>query len=231
MLRVSLLVASVAVALLMPSASGAANPKLLATVGPGFTISLTDAAGARVTHVDPGTYDVVVDDQSDEHDFHLSGPGVDRFTDVSFVGTTTWTVTLADGTYTFKCDPHASVLRGSFTVGSGASPSPPVATTPSPSPAGAAATTLRGVVGPGFTIKLTSAAGRMLKQLKAGRYDVAVSDRAANHDFHLKGPGVDRRTGVRFKGVVTWKVTLGKGTLTFFCDPHASTLRGSVRVT
>lgn len=228
MLRVSLL--AVAVALLMPLTSPAANPKLLATVGPGFTISLTDAAGARVTHLDPGTYDVVVDDQSDEHDFHLSGPGVDRFTDVSFVGTTTWTVTLADGSYTFKCDPHESVMRGSFTVGSGVSPSPPVTTTPSPNPARATATTVRGIVGPGFTIRLTSAAGKQLKRLRAGRYDVVVSDRASNHDFHLKGPGVDRRTGVRFKGVVTWTVTLRKGTLTFFCDPHASTLRGSVRV-
>ena len=58
--------------------SVAANPELMGTVGPGFVIRLTHPDGSVVTKVDPGTYDVVVSDRSIEHNFHLSGPGVDR---------------------------------------------------------------------------------------------------------------------------------------------------------
>jgi plastocyanin len=32
------------------------------------------------------------------------------------VGTKTWTVTLKAGKYTYVCDPHASFMKGSFTV-------------------------------------------------------------------------------------------------------------------
>jgi hypothetical protein len=44
------------------------------------------------------------------------------------------------------------------------------------------------------------------------------------------GAGVNRRTGVPFRGTVTWKVTLSKGTLTWLCDPLAKRLRGSAKV-
>lgn len=220
-----LLLLASALALLAPAAAHAANPQLLASVGPGFTISLTDAAGARVTHLDPGTYDVVVDDQAEEHDFHLQGPGVDRFTDVSFVGKVTWTVTLADGVYTFKCDPHASALRGSFTVGSGGTP-----TTPTPAPAPAAGVKLTGTVGPGFTISLRNDAGKAVKTLQAGPYTIVVRDRSKRHDFHLRGAGASKTTTVPFIGTVTWKVTLSKGTLKVYCDAHATSMVATVRV-
>ena len=59
-----------------PSVS--ANPELSGTVGPGFSIRLTNPDGSIVTKVDPGTYDIVVRDLASEHNFHLSGPGVDR---------------------------------------------------------------------------------------------------------------------------------------------------------
>ena len=51
--------------------SVAANPQLLATVGPDFTIRLTHPDGSAVTKVDPGSYDIVVRDLSNEHNFHL----------------------------------------------------------------------------------------------------------------------------------------------------------------
>jgi plastocyanin len=35
---------------------------------------------------------------------------------VSGKGTTTWKVTLKKGTYKYVCDPHASFMKGSFTV-------------------------------------------------------------------------------------------------------------------
>lgn len=101
---------------------------LAATVGPGFSITLTQN-GTKVTHVDPGDYTINVDDQSVEHNFHLSGPGVDQSTTLDAMGTTTWNVTFQNGTYAYQCDAHATTMHGSFTVGD----APPV-TTPSPTP-------------------------------------------------------------------------------------------------
>lgn len=222
--RALLLSLALAAALLAPAVASAANPQLFASVGPGFAISLTDGDGSRVTQLDPGTYDVVVDDQADEHNFHLRGPGVDRFTDVSFVGKVTWTVTLGDGSYSFVCDPHASSMRGTFKVGAGDSGSTPPATAAKPS-----APKLVGTVGPGFTISLTDAAGRRVKTLKAGPYAITVRDRSKSHNFRLLGPG--KATTVPFVGTVKWTVKLKKGTLTFFCDPHRASMHGSVRVT
>jgi plastocyanin len=89
---------------------------LTASVGPGFEISLTGADGADITSLSPGTYTVEVDDQSDMHDFHLTGPGVDETTTVAEVGTATWEVTLEAGSYDFVCDPHAGSMNGSFEV-------------------------------------------------------------------------------------------------------------------
>ena len=79
----------------------------------------------KVTHLDAGTYEVQVRDNSTFHDFHLTGPGVDRSTEVEFKGETTWLVTFTDGTYKFVCDPHAAQMNGSFTVGSAQPPPPP----------------------------------------------------------------------------------------------------------
>ena len=89
---------------------------LTASVGPGFEISLTDAAGADVATLAAGTYTIEVDDQSDIHNFHLTGTGVDESTEVSAVGAETWEVTFEAGTYEFVCDPHASTMNGSFEV-------------------------------------------------------------------------------------------------------------------
>jgi plastocyanin len=91
---------------------------LSASVGPGFEISLTGADGADVETLAAGTYTVEVDDQSDIHNFHLSGGSVDEATDVSGTGTNTWELTLEDGAYSFVCDPHAGSMSGSFEVSS-----------------------------------------------------------------------------------------------------------------
>ncbi len=211
-------------ALLAPTAAAGGNTQLFASVGPGFTISLTDADGKPVTQLDPGTYDVAVDDQAEGHSFHLRGPGVDERTDVSFVGKVTWTVTLKDGSYSFFCDPHASALKGAFKVGSGSAAATPPATPKAPAPK------LVGTVGPGFTISLTDAAGKAVKTLKAGTYTIVVRDRSSSHDFHLRGAGAGKTTTVPFTGTVTWKVTLTRGTLRYFCDPHSSVLGATVRV-
>jgi plastocyanin len=94
----------------------AASGSLTASVGPGFDISLTDADGAAVSTLSAGEYTIEVNDQSDIHNFHLTGPGVDEMTDVGSTGTETWTVTFEAGSYHFQCDPHASTMNGDFEV-------------------------------------------------------------------------------------------------------------------
>ena len=91
------------------------------------------------------------------------------------------------------------------------------------------ATALTGTVGPGFTIKLTQG-GKAVKNLKPGAYTVTVTDKSAIHNFRLKGPGFNKATSVPKQGKTTWNVTLKKGSYTFVCDPHASTMKGSFKV-
>lgn len=91
------------------------------------------------------------------------------------------------------------------------------------------APTLKGTVGPGFTITLTKG-GKKVSKLKAGTYLIKIADRAADHNFHLTGPGVNKSTSVGKKLSVTWKVTLKKGTYKFVCDPHSFVMKGSFTV-
>ena len=104
---ISLSVAGVA------QAAPTANKKLTGTVGPGFTITV-----AKRT-VKAGTYNIVIQDRSNAHNWHITGPGVNKKTSVSGTGTITLkNVKLKKGsTYTIVCDPHASIMRGSFTIG------------------------------------------------------------------------------------------------------------------
>jgi plastocyanin len=81
---------------------------------------------------------------------------------------------------------------------------------------------LTGEVGPGFTIEVKKA-GKDLKTIKAGTYKIKVEDKAAIHNFHLSGPGVNKKTGVAFKGDQTWTIKLKPGRYTYQCDPHAAT--------
>ena len=93
--------------------TGASATTLNGSVGPGFDISLDGTDG-----ITAGDYTVVVNDQSTAHNFHLTGPGgVDVSTEVSEEGEKTFDVTLVAGEYKFQCDPHASSMNGSFTVG------------------------------------------------------------------------------------------------------------------
>ena len=228
----TVLVVLAASALLLASGSSARPAqatKLVGTVGPEFSISLVDAQGNDVSKLDPGTYVIQVKDLSDFHNFHLFGPGVDKTTGIGDVGDVTWTVTFTDGTYRFVCDAHPSSMIGRFTVGN--PPSNPPSNPPPSSP-----TTSKKLVltsGPGYSITLKTQAGKAVKSLKLGTYQVLVRDRSNFHDAHIVAPGFDRSTTVAFVGTKTWKMKLAKtGTLRFQCDPHARQgMRGSVRIT
>ena len=108
MLTVALTAVAAALALALPAV--AATPTYKGTVGPGFTIKMA----SKPTKA--GTIKLVVDDKSPMHNFHLAGPGVNVKTSVGQTGTKTFTVTLKKGTYKFVCDPHKTIMKGSFKV-------------------------------------------------------------------------------------------------------------------
>jgi plastocyanin len=99
-------------------ATAAPAPKTVrGTVGPGFTINLT-FGGKKVATLKKGvSYRFLISDQSSIHDFHLTGPGLNRvLTSVDFTGTKSAVLTLKKGTYRFVCDPHSGLMHGSFRV-------------------------------------------------------------------------------------------------------------------
>lgn len=209
---------------LVPGAAPAQAPQLFGTVGPGFTIALRDAGGSFVTQIDPGTYEIEVRDLSEDHNFRLSGPGVNQATSVPATGTVTWTVTFREGRYTYVCDPHSTQMEGQLTVGN-----PPPEVKPPPPPA--STPRLLATVGPRNTISLRNAAGGVLRNgVKAGTYSIAVRDRSRVHNFHLVGRGVNRRSGLSATGTTTWKVRLAPGPLRFYSDKAPKTVKGSVTV-
>jgi hypothetical protein len=223
-IRLIVLAATATLAALASPTVALAQTKLIATVADPASISLRQDGGGAVTDLPAGTYTIEVHDESIMHNFHLSGPGVDQRTEVETTGIVTWTVTLTDRSrYTFVCDPHATFMRGSFTTGGGP-PTPP----PPPTPR---VQTLTATVGAG-AISLRNARGARVTRLKAGRYRIRVRDQSARNNFHLSGPGVNRRTSARFRGTVTWTVTFRKGRIyRFVSDSNARRMRGSFRAT
>lgn len=200
-----ILLVTVVAAMFLPSALARAdNPRLVATVGrnDSFTISLRDPSGNPVTHLDAGSYDIEVHDLSESHNFRLHGPGVEQATDIGSKEDVVWTVALGDGKYRFECSAHASVMNGWFTVGT---------VTP---------TSLAASVGPKQTISLKP------KIVEVGPATLTVNDRSRTDNFHLTGPGVNKKTGVAFRGRVTWNVSLRPGSYTYRSDKHKR-LRGS----
>jgi plastocyanin len=99
------------------TSSLAAPPKLVGTVGPGFTITLTKG-GKKVTKLKAGKYTFVINDKSSMHSYGLDGPHgfAKDFTSVSFIGAKTFTLTLKKGKYKYYCTPHESFMFGNFTV-------------------------------------------------------------------------------------------------------------------
>jgi len=87
---------------------------------------------------------------------------------------------------------------------------------------------LRATVGPGRSI-VVSKAGVRLRSISAGPVVITVGDRSAKDNFHLIGPGVNRRTSKLGKATLVWKVTLKAGPYTYRSDA-TPTLRGTFRV-
>jgi len=107
-------------------------------------------------------------------------------------------------------------MHGSFTVGTTPIPRTPIQ--------------LKGNVGPGRTISLRNAAGIKVTAVSTPAPAViTITDRTKTDNFHLTGPGVNKATGVGFRGRVHWKIGLSAGKYVYRSDRHKS-LRGSFTV-
>ena len=93
-------------------------------------------------------------------------------------------------------------------------------------PALAGTSTLKGFVGPGFSIRTSS------KTVPAGTVKLVVADKASIHSFHVRGPGVNVKTSIAGIGTKTFTITLKKGAIyRFFCDLHPDELHGTFKAT
>jgi len=108
--------AVIAAVIAVPAFAKSSATTLKGQAGPGFSIELTKA-GKKVKTLKAGTYKIKVEDKGSIHNFHLTGPGVNKSTTIPFTGEKTWTVKLKPGKYTYQCDIHASEgMKGSFKV-------------------------------------------------------------------------------------------------------------------
>jgi len=98
---------------------------------------------------------------------------------------------------------------------------------PSDVRSGTATGLLEGTVGPTARIVMRSA-GTNAVRLDPGKYVVVVKDLSKKLNFHLVGPGVNKKTGTGQTGTVRWSVSLRGGKYSYSSDTGG--LRGSFRV-
>jgi hypothetical protein len=96
--------------------------------------------------------------------------------------------------------------------------------------------TLKGVVGPGYTISLKKGSTKV-KTLKAGKYKIVVSDKASIHNFTLErekpsSPHMEKHiTSTAFIGTKTIVWTLKPGSWRAYCSIHESLMHQDFKVT
>jgi hypothetical protein len=243
------LTATLALRLGTDVSTAAVSSTLHASVGPGYTISLTYDDGTSVVDPPPGTYRVLVEDDSDEHNFHFYGPGVDLLTSVESSGSATWTVTLRNNaTYSFQCDPHADSMYGKFDVGTPVDDRPSSSggggtggsgggggksgATTAPKATGRVLATLTARVDARGKLLLTLK-GKPVKTLGAGSYKIVVSDSAKKDDFTLRRVGgpATALTGVAYVGSRTITTDLKPGQWKVYSSPREASSAVFFRVT
>jgi len=93
---------------------------------------------------------------------------------------------------------------------------------------GAAVPTLKGTVGPGFTITLKRN-GTKVKVLTAGEYLFVVTDKSSIHNFTLQKTGgtvMKVLTATSSTGVMKATVKLTTGKWKYFCSVHPTIMFG-----
>jgi plastocyanin len=112
------LAASIAAVVFLVPAQ-AATPKLVGTVGPGYTIVLKKGT-TKVKTLKAGKYTFVITDKASIHNFTLEQEKGGKFektlTGTSFQGKKTVTVTLKKGKWKYYCSIHEPQMFGFFTV-------------------------------------------------------------------------------------------------------------------
>ena len=95
--------------------------------------------------------------------------------------------------------------------------------------------TLKGVVGPGFTISLKKG-GKKVKTLKAGKYKIVISDKSDFHNFTLERekpskPKLEKHiTTTAFTGSKTLVWTLKPGSWRAYCSIHEAQMHQDFKV-
>jgi len=95
--------------------------------------------------------------------------------------------------------------------------------------------TLKGVVGPGFTISLKKG-GKKVKTLKAGKYKFVISDKSTFHNFtvereHPSKPKLEKHiTSTPFTGSKTLVMTLKPGSWRYYCSVHEMQMHHDFKV-
>lgn len=92
-------------------------------------------------------------------------------------------------------------------------------------PAASQKAMISGSVGPGMTISVSR------HKVHHGMYTFTVHDKSTMHNWHIVGPGVNRKTPVAKKVTKTFTVQLTKGTYKIRCDVHPLTMRTHIKVT
>jgi plastocyanin len=187
--------------------------------------------------IPPGTYVIRVVDDAVEHNFHLSGPGVDQATTVDGTETPTWTVTFqAGGAYRFQCDPHYDFLFGLFQTSGSSSGSSSSGSSSSGSSSGGSSSgsssggsfssgskvsplrgTLAATVSSVGKLKLVFQ-GKAISRLKAGRYKITVVDKTPARSFVVQqyNHSPITVTGVSFVGTRSVTLDFKIGLWTFY---------------
>jgi len=94
--------------------------------------------------------------------------------------------------------------------------------------------TIKGVVGPGYTIKLTKN-GAKVTSLKTGFYRFAIADKSSFHNFTIereKPVKIEKHlSGTAFTGTKGVVVNLKPGKWKYYCSVHESQMFGFFKVT
>jgi hypothetical protein len=80
------------------------------------------------------------------------------------------------------------------------------------------------------TISLRNAAGIRVRSIPRNTYKITVSDSTTAQNFHLIGPGVNRKTGIAARVKRSWTLALEPGKYVYRSDKNRQ-LRRSFTVT
>jgi hypothetical protein len=231
------LVAIVAAFAATPGAQGAFPSLYVDYKTEDCTIRFTNDAGANVTTLAPGTYQIVIT-TSDPYgvfgqteglracrgfvQFRLTGPGVSVYTTLDYGdgASEVYSATFQPGaTYTLQDDGNIAGTRRSIIVAASGSASlaPTTSSKSSPSAGSTVRGALHGIVAHSGKLSLRRN-GKAVTTLKSGRYTFSVDDQSTKHGFRLQVLEETTQT-ITSVGYVGWQevtLSLAPGRWSYF---------------